>query len=103
MSVTDSIVSTAEAVQEWALSALETRDEAVIGASQAIAGAIRPVTERFARQLPPVRPVVENWWGFAEKVLAQQKRFSADLLQAWESEGRAGTPASARGSGKKAA
>jgi hypothetical protein len=103
VSVTDTIVNTAEAVQEWSLSALKTSDEALIEASKSLAGAIRPAAERLSTQLPPVRPVVENWFDFAEKVLAEQKRLSVKLLGTFEATGSTASRTSSRRSSKKAA
>jgi hypothetical protein len=87
VSFTDTITSAATTVQEWSLAALKSGDEAVIDAAKSIAGAFSPLTERLATPVPPVRPLVANWFGFAEKLLTEQKRFSLDLL------GSIGTPA----------
>jgi hypothetical protein len=103
VSVTDTIVSTAQSVQEWSLAALKTGDEALIEASKSIATALSPATERLTNQLPPVRPVLDSWFGFAEKLLAEQKRVSVDLLETFGSTSGVSSRNSSRRSNRKAA
>lgn len=101
--ITDTITSTAQAVQEWSLSALRTSDEALADAARNVAGTFSPVAERLGSQVPPVRPLVENWFGFAEKVLAEQKRFGMDLLDSFGRPAPVRSTGTRRQSSKKAA
>lgn len=102
MSVVDTVNTTAQTVQDWYLSALKTGDEALGEAARSLAHALSPLTSRVVAPLPEVRPVVDNWFSFAEKVLAEQKRFSLDLVSDLEGFAPAAPHAGRAGASKAA-
>jgi hypothetical protein len=86
MSVTDTLATTANTLQEWSLTALKSSDEAIVEAAKTVAGALEPVSRQiagktpFAGRLPQPTDVVGRWFSFLENVLAEQKRFGLDLV-----------------------
>lgn len=84
MTFKDTVASTAQSIGDRSLSALKSSDDAVVHAARRLAGAVRPVTGRVRtspvlERLPEGRKVVERVFSYAEKLLAEQKRFSLDL------------------------
>lgn len=104
MSVTDTLASTADTLQEWSLTALKTGDEAILEAAKTVISALEPVSRQvaaktpFAGSLPAPGALVGRWFGFLEDILAEQKRFGFDLVSTLPatSETSAPAPAAAR-------
>lgn len=83
------LLETTSSVQNQVLDALKSGEDAVLSAIQQVAGAVEPVLEPvadrvrqapFAEQIPPAKDVVDQWFSFAEKVLANQKQFALKLV-----------------------
>jgi hypothetical protein len=83
------ILETTSTVQSQVLDALKSGEEAVLSAVKQVADAVEPVIEpvtsrvsqsQFAEQIPPAKEVVDQWFTFAEKVLANQKQFALKLV-----------------------
>jgi hypothetical protein len=82
-----SVRDTASNLQDTILDTLKTSQDAVLTAIRTAADTAEPVTGLipdtfYAERLPVVTEVVESAFSFAEKVLANQKLFVAQLLQA---------------------
>lgn len=80
-----SVRETANSVQEQVLDALKSGEEAVLSAVRTAVETAEPVTSLipapvYAERLPLVTEVVESAFTFAEKVLANQKKFVTELL-----------------------
>jgi hypothetical protein len=83
------LLETTSSVQNQVLDALKSGEDAVLSAVKQVTDAVEPVIEPltsrvgqapFAEQLPPAKDVVDQWFGFAEKVLANQKQFALKLV-----------------------
>jgi hypothetical protein len=82
-----SVRDTANTLQEQVLDALKTGQEAVLSAVRTAAETAEPVTGLipspvYSERLPLVTEVVGSAFSFAEKVLANQKQFVTQLLEA---------------------
>jgi hypothetical protein len=83
------LLETTGTVQKQVLDALKSGEDAVLSAVKQVTDAVEPVLEPvtsrvsqapFAEQLPPAKDVVDQWFSFAEKVLANQKQFTLKLV-----------------------
>ena len=82
-----SVRDTANNLQEQVLDALKSGEDAVLSAVRTAVETAEPVTSLipspvYAERLPLVTEVVESAFGFAEKMLANQKQFVVQLLGA---------------------
>ena len=80
-----SVRETANSVQAQVLDALKSGEESVLSAVRTAVDTAEPFTSRIPAPyaettIPFVTEVVESWFTFAEKVLANQKKFVAELL-----------------------
>lgn len=103
MTIADTLTDATKTVQDWSLSALKSSDEVVVDAAKKISGALEPVASRVrtspvVEQLPRPQEVVERLFGYAEKLLAEEKRFSLDLANTLRPQDRP-QPKSTRRSG----
>jgi hypothetical protein len=83
-----SVLETATNVQDQVLDAIKTSQDALLSAVKAVADNAAPLTEKlpaapFASQLPSGVDVVNTAFGFAEKLLANQKEFTTKLIEAY--------------------
>jgi hypothetical protein len=86
------------------LDAIKTSQDAFLSAVKAVADNTAPLTDKlpaapFAGQLPDGVAVVNTAFGFAEKLLANQKEFTTKLIEAY----RPAQPRSSVKSASKAA
>jgi hypothetical protein len=83
-----SVLEAAANVQDQVLDAIKTSQDALLSAVKAVAENAAPLTEKlpaapFASQLPDGVDVVNTAFGFAEKLLANQKEFTTKLIEAY--------------------
>jgi len=83
-----SVLETVTNVQDQVLDAIKTGQEAVLSAVKTVAENTAPLTDKlpeapFANQLPDGVEVVNSVFGFAEKLLANQKEFTTKLIEAY--------------------
>jgi hypothetical protein len=83
-----SVLETAATVQDQVLDAIKTSQDALLSAVKAVAENTTPLTDKlpaapFANQLPDGVDVVNSAFGFAEKLLANQKEFTTKLIEAY--------------------
>jgi hypothetical protein len=79
----------AEQMQEEFLSAIRKSQDVVLQAiktwvesTQAVTSKVPPVQLPFADQLPKPEEVVSGTYDFAEQVLANQRKFAEEILEA---------------------
>jgi hypothetical protein len=83
-----SVLETAANAQDQVLDAINTSQNALLSAVKAVAENTAPLTDKlpaapFANQLPDEVDVVNTAFGFAEKLLANQKEFTTKLIEAY--------------------
>jgi hypothetical protein len=82
------VLETATEVQDQVLDAIKTGQDALLAAVTVVAENTTPLTDKlpaapFANQLPDGVAVVNTAFGFAEKLLANQKEFTTKLIEAY--------------------
>ncbi len=90
MSITDTITETMTSIPEWSLSTLKSSNDAVLSATKKLVDVMAPVTSRIPASpladrlpsLPQPTELLSQWFGYAEKFVAEQKRFGLDLAGA---------------------
>jgi hypothetical protein len=75
-------------VQDEILNAVKAGQDAVLSAVDSLADAATPITEKlpeapFADLLPKPVDVIENYFSFAQKLLANQKDFALKLAESY--------------------
>jgi hypothetical protein len=83
-----SVLETAANAQDQVLDAIDTSQNALLSAVKAVVESAAPLTDKlpaapFASQLPDGVDVVNTAFGFAEKLLANQKEFTTKLMEAY--------------------
>jgi hypothetical protein len=83
-----SVLETATNVQDQILDAIKAGQDAVLSAVGTLADSAAPITERlpaapFADQLPNPVDVIDNYFRFAQKLLATQKDFSLKVVESY--------------------
>ena len=82
------ILESTVALQDQVLDVIKSGEEAILSAVKTFAETVEPVTSNlsanlpFADQLPPAADAIDLWFGFAEKLLANQKAFILQLTGA---------------------
>jgi hypothetical protein len=81
-------MSVLDTVQDQLLDAIAAGEEAVLTGVKTLAQGAQPITGilpdvPFADRLPDPVAVVDNAFGFAEKLLANQKDFAIKLVEAY--------------------
>jgi len=81
-------MSVLETVQDQLLDAISAGEDAVLTGVKTLAKTAQPVTGifpelPFADRLPKPVDVVDSAFGFAEKLLANQKEFAVKLVEAY--------------------
>jgi hypothetical protein len=82
------VLETATNVQDQVLEAIKSSQDAVLSTVKTIADTTAPLTDKlpaapFASQLPDGVEVVNTVFGFAEKLLANQRDFTIKLIEAY--------------------
>jgi hypothetical protein len=82
------VLETATGVQDQVLDAIKTSQDALLAAVKAVAENTTPLTDKlpaapFASQLPDGTNVINTAFGFAEKLLANQKEFTTKLIETY--------------------
>jgi hypothetical protein len=82
------VLEAATDVQDQVLDAIRTGQDALLAAVKAVAENTTALTDKlpaapFANQLPDGLYAVNTAFGFAEKLLANQKEFTAKLIEAY--------------------
>jgi hypothetical protein len=98
-------MSVLETVQDQLLEAIVTGEEAVLSGVKTLAQSTQPITGKlpempFADRLPNPVDIVDNAFGFAEKLLANQRDFAVKLVQAYRPATGTSKPAAARPAAK---
>ena len=84
-----SLLETTDSVQKQVLDTIKSTEDAVVSVVKQVVSSVEPVTSRIpeitlpgqvADQLPEPGKVVDQWFGFAEKLLASQKAFAKELV-----------------------
>ena len=83
-----SVLETAVTVQDQILDAVRAGQEAVLSAVGTLANGTKPIAEKLpasplADRLPKAADVVDNYFGFAQKLLANQKDFTLKLAESY--------------------
>jgi hypothetical protein len=84
-----SVLETAATVPDKILDAVKTGQDAVLSAVGTLTSRTRPLTEKLpasplADRLPKPAAVVDSYFGFAQKVLANQKDFALKLAESYK-------------------
>jgi hypothetical protein len=84
-----SVLETAATVQDQILDAVKFGQDAVLSAVGTLASSTKPITEKlpaspFADRLPKPADVVDSYFGFAQKLLANQKDFTLKLAESYK-------------------
>jgi hypothetical protein len=84
MSVLESVTT----VQDQILDAVKAGQDAVLSVVDSVAGSAAPITEKlpappFADRLPNPVDVVDNYFSFVQKLLANQKDFALKLVESY--------------------
>jgi hypothetical protein len=82
-----SVLETAANVQDQILEALSAAEDAVLSAVKTVAERVEPVTSRipeapFSDQVAAPEQVIDQAFGFASKLLANQQHFALELSKA---------------------
>ena len=83
-----SMLDTATTVQDQVLDAIKAGQSAIISAVSTFAESASPITGKlaavpFADRLPKPVDVIDNYFSFAQKLLANQKDFAIKLVDAY--------------------
>jgi len=83
-----SLLDDATAYQEHALSAMKAGQDTILAAHRLAAETVAPLTTLLPEVpagLPGLSPedLTQLWFSFAEKVLANQREFTAQLTKVW--------------------
>ncbi|HSS11520.1 MAG TPA: hypothetical protein VLL25_16665 [Acidimicrobiales bacterium] len=83
-----SILETVATVQDQILDAIKAGQDAVLSAVDTLADSATPITENlpaapFAEHLPKPVDVIDNYFSFAQKLLASQKDFTLKLVESY--------------------
>ena len=78
----------ATSVQDQVLSTVKSAEAAVVSAAKSIAETVEPLVNLipavpFSDQLPKASELIDNYFTFAEKVLANQRAFYTELSKAF--------------------
>jgi hypothetical protein len=89
-----SAFDSATSVQDQILATVKTAEDAVLSAAKTIVDSVEPLAGRipsapFSDKLPSATELVDNTFGFAQKVLANQKAFYTELAKVFTSNGKA--------------
>jgi hypothetical protein len=92
------VLETAATVQDQILDAIKASQDAVVSAVDTVAERATPITEKlpaapFADRLPKPVDVIDNYFSFAQKLLASQKDFVLKLAES-SSPAKSAKPAS---------
>jgi hypothetical protein len=82
------VQDTAARVQDQVLDAIKAGQDAVLSAVDTLAETAAPITEMmpappFADRFPKAADLVDSYFGFAQKLLANQKDFALKLAEAY--------------------
>ena len=93
-----SLLEASAGLQDQVLGAIKVGQEQVISAVSTITDNVAPLTDKlpaapFADRLPNPATFVDNYFGFAEKLLASQKDFASKLADAYRPAKTASQPA----------
>ena len=89
------VQDTATRVQEQVLDAIKAGQDAVLSAVDTLADTTGSITEKlpappFADRLPKPQEVVDSYFTFAQKLLANQKDFAIKLADAYRPASKSG-------------
>jgi hypothetical protein len=82
------VLEAATNMQDQVLDAIKTGQDALLSAVKTVTENVAPLTEKlpaapFADQMPDSVEAVNVLFGFAEKLLANQKEFTIKLIEAY--------------------